>query len=104
MDQIKISYADLPLTVFLLPFFGGMVLWLREPAERQWLRLAALFGGIAFWVKQDALIGVGSGLLALAVVVWRRKIPWRPLGAALVTVVILAAPWWAAGWHETFAQ
>ncbi|HUK82267.1 MAG TPA: hypothetical protein VLZ12_06500 [Verrucomicrobiae bacterium] len=93
MEQVKITYADLPLAAFLLVFFGATVLWLREPQRREWLWLAALFGGMAFWVKQDALIGVGGGYAALAVVAWKRKLSLRLVGAALAVATLVACPW-----------
>jgi len=95
MEQVKITYADLPLAVFLVVFYGAVVSWLREPRHerRGWLRLAAIFGGLAFWVKQDALIGIGGGFLALLLVTGRRKLPLRPVLLSLVASAILSLPW-----------
>ena len=74
MDQVRIDYADLPLAVYLMIYFGALVSWLRQPQKRGWLWLAALFGGIAFWVKQDAWLGIGAGFLAQLFVAWRRPV------------------------------
>jgi hypothetical protein len=102
MEQVKITYADLPLAVFLVVFYGAVVSWLREPRHecRGWLRLAAIFGGLAFWVKQDALIGIGGGFLALLLVTGRRKLPLRPVLLSLVVTAILALPWRLLVWGK----
>jgi hypothetical protein len=102
MEQVKITYADMPLAVFLIVFYGAVVSWLREPRHecRGWLRLAALFGGIAFWVKQDALIGIGCGFLALLIVAGRRKLPLRPILLSLMVAVALALPWRLLLWGK----
>jgi hypothetical protein len=86
MEQVKLTYADLPLAVYLLVFYGAIVAWWREPGRRDWLWLAGIFGGMAFWVKQDALLGVGAGLVALAVA---GKFSWE----LVVTAGLIAAPW-----------
>jgi len=86
MEPVKITYADLPLAVYLVVFYGALTAWLREPARRDWLWLAGIFGGMAFWVKQDALIGVGAGLLALMIA---RRLSWK----LVVIVGLIAAPW-----------
>ncbi len=100
MEQVKLTYADMPLAVYLLVFFGALVAWLREPSRREWLWLAGLFGGIAFWVKQDALLGVGAGIAAL--VVLRQWRAWPVLLA-----VVVALPWrvlvWAKNLPSDFA-
>ena len=57
------------------------------------LWLAGLFGGMAFWVKQDALIGVGAGLLALAI---SRKFSWK----LLAITMLMAAPWRVLVWTK----
>jgi hypothetical protein len=93
MEQVKITYADLPLAVFMLVFSGAVAAWLREPSKRERLWLAALFGGMAFWVKQDAMIGVGCGYAALAIVAGKRKLPVRFVGAAIVATALVACPW-----------
>ncbi len=93
MEQVKITYADMPLAVFLLVFFGTMVSWLREPQRREWLWLGALFGGMAFWVKQDALIGVGCGYAALVIVARKRKLSLRFVAAAVLITALAACPW-----------
>ncbi|MGA2220353.1 MAG: hypothetical protein ABSH21_00995 [Verrucomicrobiia bacterium] len=102
MEQVKITYADLPLAVFLVVFYGAVVSWLREPRHecRGWLRLAAIFGGLAFWVKQDALIGIGGGFLALLLVTGRRKLPLRPVLLSVVAAVVLALPWHLLVWGK----
>lgn len=93
MEQVATSYADLPLAVFLIVFFAAGLAWLRDQQRTDWMVLAGLFGGMSFWVKQDALIGVGAGWLGLAVVTWTRRLPWRPVLIAGLMVVGLAAPW-----------
>ena len=108
MEQVRITYADLPLAVMLLIFFGAVLQWWREPHENHWLRLAGLFGGVAFWVKQDALIGVGAGYLALATVaVWRRRMVGgtagrsaASVGLALAMTAAVAAPWRLVVWWK----
>jgi len=100
MEQVKITYADLPLAVCLLVFFGAAVSWLRDPQRSDWLRLSGLFGGIAFWVKQDALIGIGAGFLALVFVAIMRKMPLRAVGMAVLVTLILAAPWQVFVWWK----
>jgi len=79
--------------VFLLAFFGLIVSWLREPQLREWLWLGAFFGGMSFWVKQDAAIGVGAGYAALVIVAWKRKLSLRFVGGAVVVTALVACPW-----------
>lgn len=93
MEQVNLTYADMPLAVFLLVFYGAIVAWLREPARRDWLWLAGLFGGMAFWVKQDALVSVGAGIAAL--VIGRQWRAWPVLLAAVV-----ALPWRVFVWTK----
>jgi hypothetical protein len=100
MEQVKITYADLPLAVYLLVFFGAVVSWLRQPQQTHWLRLAGLFGGFAFWVKQDALIGVGAGFVALILVAWMRRLTWRPVITAASCALLIAAPWRVLVWWK----
>ena len=100
MEQVEISYADLPLAVFVLVFFGGITLWLREPHRREWLALAAIFGGLAFWVKEDALIGVGGGCAALVIVALKRKLPLEPAGKMILLTALIAAPWPILAWWK----
>ena len=100
LEQVKITYADLPLAVFLMVFFGAILCWLSDPRRREWLWLAAIFGGVAFWVKEDALIGVGSGCVALALVAGRRKLPGRPVGVIALTSALIAAPWLLFIWWK----
>ncbi len=101
MEQVKLTYADMPLAVYLLVFYGAMVAWLHEPARREWLWLAGLFGGMAFWAKQDALLGVGAGIAAL--VVLRQWRAWP----VLLLPVFLGLPWqmfvWAKDLPSDFA-
>jgi hypothetical protein len=100
MEQVKITYADMPLAVFLLVFFGAIVSWLRAPSRREWVWLGVLFGGMAFWVKQDALIGVGCGYAALVVVAWKRKLSLRLVGAAIALTALVACPWPLFAWWK----
>jgi hypothetical protein len=102
MEQVKSAYADLPLAVFLVVFYGATIAWLREPRRRDWLRLAAIFGGIAFWVKQDALIGVGSGFLALLLVARCRRLPLGPIVLSIMIAVALALPWRLLLWGRQY--
>ena len=98
MEQVKITYADLPLAVYLLVACGAVVAWLREPGRREWLWLAAIFGGMAFWVKQDALIVVGAGFLGLLILGAAGKVAWQPLIIALGIGTGLAVPWRVFVW------
>lgn len=102
MEQVKITYADMPLAVFLVAFYGATVAWLREPQRIDWLRLAAIFGGLAFWVKQDALIGIGSGFAALLIVARQRKLPQRPVLFSITATVVLALPWRLLMWGKHY--
>jgi hypothetical protein len=138
MEQVKINYADMPLAVFLVVFYGAVVSWLRAPNRtvaagfslrgedapvkgaatgksvllgalrevphegRGWLALAAIFGGMAFWVKQDALIGIGGGFFALILVAWWRRLPLRPVLMAAVTTVAIALPWRLFLWTKHY--
>ncbi len=89
MEQVKITYADLPLAGALLVFFGAGAAWWHEPERADWLRLAAVFGGLAFWIKPDALVGVGAGLVILTALAVNR----RPVWSAWVIVLMMAVPW-----------
>ena len=100
MEQVKITYADLPLSVFLLVFYGAIVSWLRDPRRREWLWLAAIFGGIAFWVKEDALLGVGGGCVALMLVALKRKLSLRPVWMMILVSALIAAPWQLLMWWK----
>ena len=100
MEQVKITYADLPLAVFLLVFYGAVVLWLREPRRPEWLWLASVFGGIAFWVKDDALIGIGSGCIALVLVALRGRLPLRQVWRMILISALIATPWHLLVWHK----
>jgi hypothetical protein len=100
LDQVKTTYADLPLAVCLLVFFGAAVSWLRDPQRPDWLRLAGIFGGLAFWVKQDAAIGIGAGLAMLALVAAIRKLPLRPVREAVLLAAMLATPWRLMVWWK----
>jgi hypothetical protein len=100
MEQVKITYADLPLAVCLLVFFGAVASWLRDQQRHDWLRLAGLFGGIAFWVKQDALIGIGGGFLALIIITIIRKLPLRPIAMTILVTLIVASPWHVFVWGK----
>ncbi len=100
MAQVKTTYADLPLAVCLLVFFGAAVSWLRDPQRADWLRLAGIFGGLAFWVKQDAAIGIGAGFLTLVLVAALHKLPMRPVRAAILLTLALAAPWRLLVWWK----
>jgi len=96
LEQVKLTYADMPLAVYLIVFYGAVCVWLREPERRDWLWLVGLFGGMAFWVKQDALIGVGAGLVALAVLAASR----RTVFVAGLIAVGLALPWRLFTWTK----
>ena len=86
MDQVKLAYADLPVAVYLLVFYGALVRWWKEPERRDWLVLAGLFGGMAFWVKQDALLGVGAAVAALVALKQFRAWP-------VLLSLLIALPW-----------
>jgi len=102
MEQVKITYADMPLAVFLIVFYGAVGSWLHEPRHKcqGWLALASIFGGLAFWVKQDALIGIGGGFGALLIVAGRRKLPQRPILLSLLVTVVLSLPWRLLLWGK----
>ena len=102
MDQVKITYADLPLAVFLVVFYGAVVSWLRDLQRRRWLWLATIYGGIAFWVKQDALVGIGGGFLALLLVARRRRLPLPPVFVSIGVTVMMAVPWRVLLWGRQY--
>ena len=98
MEQVKLTYADLPLAVYLLVACGAGVAWLRDPGRRDWLWLAALFAGMAFWVKQDALIVVGAGGGGLLLLAGARRVPRRPVLLAAAIALGVALPWRILVW------
>ncbi|HUI05624.1 MAG TPA: hypothetical protein VL486_01315 [Verrucomicrobiae bacterium] len=100
MEQVKITYADLPLAVLLMAFYGAVVLWLREPRRSDWLWLASVFAGIAFWVKEDALIGVGSGCIALVLVAFKRRFPSGRAWRMILVSALISAPWELLVWWK----
>ncbi len=62
----------------MLVFFGAVSSWLRERQRPDWLRLAGLFAGLAFWVKQDALIFVAR----------RKQLALRPVAVTGVVETV----------------
>lgn len=100
LNQVELTYADMPLAVYLLVFYGAGIAWLREPSRRDWLWLAGIFGGLAFWVKQDALIGVGAGWAALLAAGVGRRSEWRNIVRAGLVTIGLALPWRVFVWTK----
>ncbi len=88
-----------------LAFTGGAVvllgLWQFVVTGRgNWFALALIGLVIAAWAKLTGLLLTGGFLgAALVYLFWRRRLPYRWLGAAALVLVITAAPYLAFVWQ-----
>ena len=86
------GYADLPLAFFLLAAMGAFYIWLRGQDWRA-LVLAGALIGIAYFVKNEAIIFLIALSGVFVIQLFQKNIRFKQAGAFLLSFIIVSAPW-----------
>lgn len=86
------GYADLPLAFYLLAATGFFYIWLRERSFQSFI-LCGLFFGIAYFVKNEAIIFLLAMLGMFSVQLLQKNLQFKQVGIFLLAFIITSTPW-----------
>ena len=94
---------DVLLAFFLLLLFYSLWRWRGAERSGPWALLAGLLGGAALSVKYTAVMGLGAGLLGLALSEVKINLPQRRRNLVLMggAMLLSLSPWFLKNWAFT---
>lgn len=86
------AYADLPLALYLTGALTFFYAWLRDK-HREDLRLAAIFWGLSFWIKDGAWFLYLAFLMVFFGYCLKRRLSWSAFSKFILISLAIASPW-----------